>query len=150
MQTGYVFTAHAGKPVAPDRMTRLFSKLVAASGLPPVTLHGLRHGGAATLALAAGTDLKVGQDHLGQSTVVLGADTYTSVLPGPARAAAVHTAALLFPDSPLHCTSRKPAASGRASAAPGLGAARYPQAPTRGLTPDSHNRGLALARYPPD
>lgn len=95
-QTGYVFTSRTGKPVAPDRMTRLFAKLVAASGLPPVTLHGLRHG-AATLALAAGADLKVVQDQLGHSTVVLTADTYTSVLPETARAAAEHTAALLFP-----------------------------------------------------
>jgi integrase len=81
-QTGYVFTTRTGKPVAPDRMTRLFRELAAASGLPPVTLHGLRHG-AATLALAAGGDLKVVQDQLGYSTVVLTADTYTSVLPKP-------------------------------------------------------------------
>jgi integrase len=95
-QTGYVFTTPIGKPVAPDRLTRLFAKLVAASGLPPVTLHGLRHG-AATLALAAGVALKVVQDQLGHSTVVLTADTYTSVLPETARAAAEDTAALLFP-----------------------------------------------------
>jgi integrase len=56
--TGYVFTTKAGKPVGPDRVTRLFRRLVADAGLPPVTLHGLRHG-AATLVLAAGTDLKV-------------------------------------------------------------------------------------------
>jgi integrase len=104
--TGYVFTTGTGKPVAPDRMTRLFAKLVAASGLPPVTLHGLRHG-AATLALAAGADLKVVQDQLGHSTVVLTADTYTSVLPETARAAAEHTAALLFP------ARRPPAADGK-------------------------------------
>ena len=64
--TGYVFTTKTGKPVGPDRMTRLFRRLVAESGLPPVTLHGLRHG-AATLALAAGTDLKIVQDQLGHS-----------------------------------------------------------------------------------
>ena len=75
-ETGYVFATLTGKPVGPDRLTRLFRKLVAASGLPPVTLHGLRHG-AATLALAAGTDLKVVQDQLGHSTIVLTADTYT-------------------------------------------------------------------------
>jgi integrase len=107
--TGYVFTTQAGKPVGPDRMTRMFGKLVAASGLPPVTLHGLRHG-AATLALAAGTDLKVVQDQLGHSTVVLTADTYTSVLPETARAAADRTAGLLFPDRSRTATSVKPAA----------------------------------------
>jgi integrase len=92
-QTGYVFTTQTGKPFGPDRMTRLFRTLVDGSGLPPVTLHGLRHG-AATLALAAGTDLKVVQDQLGHSTIVLTADTYTSVLPETARTAAEHTAAL--------------------------------------------------------
>ena len=51
--TGYVFTTRTGKPVGPDRLTRLFRRLVAASGLPPVTLHGLRHG-AATLAQVSG------------------------------------------------------------------------------------------------
>jgi len=109
-QTGYVFTTRTGTPVAPDRMTRLFAKLAAASGLPPVTLHGLRHG-AATLALAAGADLKVVQDQLGHSTVVLTADTYTSVLPETARAAAEHTAALLFPARPRPGSGRKPADS---------------------------------------
>jgi integrase len=99
-ETGYVFTTRAGNPFGPDRMTRLFRCLVAESGLPPVTLHGLRHG-AATLALAAGTDLKIVQDQLGHSTIVLTADTYTSVLPETARSAAENTAALLFPASAL-------------------------------------------------
>jgi integrase len=95
-ETGYVFTTTSGKPAGPDRMTRMFRCLVQESGLPPVTLHGLRHG-AATLALAAGTDLKIVQDQLGHSTITLTADTYTCVLPETARTAAEHTAALLFP-----------------------------------------------------
>jgi integrase len=95
-EAGYVFTTLTGRPVRPDWLTRLFRKLVTASGLPPVTLYGLRHG-AATLALAAGTDLKVVEDQLGRSTIVLTADTYTSVLPETAHMAADLTAALLFP-----------------------------------------------------
>jgi integrase len=110
-ETRYAFTAKTGKPLGPDRMTRLFRRLVAASGLPPVTLHGLRHG-AATLALAAGTDLKVVQDQLGHSTIVLTADTYTSVLPETARAGAEHTAALLFPASSRPAKTAKPGACG--------------------------------------
>jgi integrase len=106
-ETWYVFTTKTGRPFGPDRMTRLFRMLVAASGLPPVTLHGLRHG-AATLALATGTDLKVVQDQLGHSTVVLTADTYTSVLPETARAAAERTAALLFPAPGRPAKSVKP------------------------------------------
>jgi integrase len=106
--SGYVFTTATGQPYAPDRLTRLFRKLVAASGLPPVTLHGLRHG-AATLSLAAGADLKVVQDQLGHSTVVLTADTYTSVLPETARTVAENTAALVFPARPRP-GKRRPAA----------------------------------------
>jgi integrase len=113
-QTGYVFTTQTGNPVGPDRMTRLFRKLVVASGLPPVTLHGLRHG-AATLALAAGTDLKIVADQLGHSTITLTADTYTCVLPQTARTAADNTAALLFPATARHPAParRQPRGQGR-------------------------------------
>lgn len=123
-ETGYVFTTQAGKPVGPNRMTRLFRKLVAASGLPPVTLHGLRHG-AATLALAAGTDLKIVQDQLGHSTITLTADTYTSVLPQTARTAADNTAALLFPASARRAARRDDSPEGREGnpSRPGRGAA---------------------------
>jgi Phage integrase family len=82
-----------------------------------VTLHGLRHG-AATLALAARVDLKVVQDQLGHSTVVLTADTYTSVLPETARTAAEDTAALLFPAGRRLATGGKPA--GRRASKPPL------------------------------
>jgi len=47
--SGYVFTGLNGDPMAPDRLTRTFTKLTALAGLPPVRLHGLRHG-AASLA----------------------------------------------------------------------------------------------------
>lgn len=49
------------------------------SGLPPVRLHDLRHG-AADLAHSAGADLKTVQEQLGHTSIVLTADTYTSVL----------------------------------------------------------------------
>jgi len=78
--SGYVFTCLNGDPMAPDRLSRTFRRLSGQAGLPPVRLHDLRHG-AATLALAAGADLKVVQDMLGHSSIVLTADTYTSVLP---------------------------------------------------------------------
>jgi integrase len=55
--TGFVFTALDGTALHPDWITRRFRRLVDLSGLPPVRLHDLRHG-AATLAHAAGADLK--------------------------------------------------------------------------------------------
>jgi integrase len=55
---------------AADFLTQTFTQLVKASGLPPVRLHDLRHG-AASLALAAGVDLKVVADQLGHCSIVL-------------------------------------------------------------------------------
>jgi integrase len=78
-ESGYVFTTDDGKPLHPDWITRRFGHLVELSGLPPVRLHYLRHG-AATLAHEAGADLKTVQEQLGHTSIVLTADTYTSVL----------------------------------------------------------------------
>ncbi len=60
----------------------------------PIRLHDLRHG-AATLALAAGVDMKVIQEMLGHSCLAITADTYTSVLPQVARTGAEAVAALV-------------------------------------------------------
>ncbi|WP_307851255.1 tyrosine-type recombinase/integrase [Nocardiopsis sp. MG754419] len=94
---GYVFTAAGGGVLAPERLSRLFRKLNTSSGLPPVRLHDLRHG-AATLALAAGVELKVVQAMLGHASV-LTADTYSSVLPQVAREAAERSASLVLRDA---------------------------------------------------
>lgn len=93
--SGYVFTGLHGDPLAPDRLTRTFYQLTVKIGMPPIRLHDLRHG-AATLALAAGVDLRVVQDMLGHCSIVLTADTYTSVLPDVARKAAEQVAALVL------------------------------------------------------
>ncbi|OOC57405.1 hypothetical protein NOSIN_23705 [Nocardiopsis sinuspersici] len=93
-----VFTCIKGGCLAPDRLSRSFRKLNTESGLPPVRLHDLRHG-AATFALAAGVDLKTVQAMLGHASIVLTADTYTSVLPEVAHEAAEATAALVLRDA---------------------------------------------------
>jgi integrase len=80
--------------IHPDFVTRRFKEVIAQAGLPPVRLHDLRHG-AATLALAGGADIKTVQAMLRHSTIVLTADTYTSVLPQVARDAAEAAAALV-------------------------------------------------------
>jgi len=93
--SGYVFTCLNGDPVASDRLSRTFRRLSDEAGLPPVRLHDLRHG-AASLALVAKVDLRVVHDMLGHSSIVLTADTYTSVLPEVARKAAEDVATLII------------------------------------------------------
>jgi hypothetical protein len=122
-----VFTAPNGGPLAPDRLTRLLGDLIAEHGLPPIRLHDLRHG-AATLALAAGVELKVVQDMLGHSSIVLTADTYTSVLPEVAHRAAEKTAAHVMRERRLVPGSQRRAKRGAGRPRPpGPGRKEAPQ-----------------------
>jgi len=95
IETGYVFTRPNGLPLQPDYLTQRFHLLVERHDLPPVRLHDLRHG-AASLAHSAGADLKTIQDQLGHASIVLTADTYTSVLPPRQYQAADATARLIL------------------------------------------------------
>ena len=90
-----MFTYADGRPIRPEYLSHRFRQLCSDLGLPPIRLHDLRHG-AATLALASHTDLKVIQQMLGHSSIVTTADTYTSVLPETAHRAAQATADMVM------------------------------------------------------
>ncbi|MBV2366006.1 tyrosine-type recombinase/integrase [Streptomonospora nanhaiensis] len=92
--TGLVFTHPDGAALQPSWVSDQFTRLAAEADLPPITLHGLRHG-AASLSLAAGVDVKVVSAELGHSTTYFTQDTYQTVFPEVARAAAEATAALV-------------------------------------------------------
>ncbi|GAB3849466.1 tyrosine-type recombinase/integrase [Micromonospora andamanensis] len=94
INSGRIFTHQDGSALHPADVTKHFNELVAASGLPPIRLHDLRHG-AATLALEGGVDIKVVQEELGHSTSTLTRDTYTSVSPRLAREAAEKIAGIV-------------------------------------------------------
>ncbi|MFG2058511.1 tyrosine-type recombinase/integrase [Micromonospora sp. NPDC048930] len=93
--SGYVFTGPDGMPVHPGYLTQRMRLLVNRAGLPPIRLHDLRHG-SATLARAAGADLKAVQDQLGHASIQLTADIYTSILPESQRETAEATARLVL------------------------------------------------------
>jgi hypothetical protein len=95
VDSGYVFVRKDGHPIHPGYASGRFRLLIRRSGLPPVRLHDLRHG-AASLAHAAGADLKILQDLLGHSSILVTADTYTSVLPLTQRRTADATADLVL------------------------------------------------------
>ncbi|MEV0386866.1 tyrosine-type recombinase/integrase [Nonomuraea sp. NPDC050643] len=94
VDSGFVFTDEMGRPLHPQHVTDRFYGLCHQAGLPPIRLHDLRHG-AATAMLAAGVDIKIVQETLGHKTSAFTRDTYTSVYPEAAAAAAEATAALL-------------------------------------------------------
>jgi integrase len=94
VDTGLAFTTPTGEAVHPADVTDWFQYLARQAGLPPIRLHDLRHG-AATLALAAGVDMKIVQAMLRHSSITITADTYTSVLPELARGAAEKTAGIV-------------------------------------------------------
>lgn len=100
--SGRVFTREDGTPLRPAWISVRFDTLAARAGLPPITLHGLRHG-AATMLLAAGQQPKVVSEILGHSTVAFTMDVYTEVAEELAEAAADALAAYV-PRAP-----RKPA-----------------------------------------
>jgi integrase len=76
--TGLVFTSEDGKGLHPNRATDIFMWEAFRAGLPPIRLHDLRHG-AASLAHAAGADIKAISHMLRHSSITITADTYTSV-----------------------------------------------------------------------
>jgi integrase len=93
-ESGFEFTTETGEPLHPASVTDLFEQIAYLAELPPIRLHDLRHF-AATLHLAAGVDIKIVQEMLGHSSRAITSDTYTTVLPEVARAAAEAAAALM-------------------------------------------------------
>jgi integrase len=78
--TGLVFTREDGQVLHPEHVTKRFARLVRDAGLPPITLHGVRHS-YATAALAAGEPLKVVSERLGHASTSITANLYQHVLP---------------------------------------------------------------------
>jgi len=74
-RNAYVFDRADCSPWNPDSFSWSFAELVRRKKLPKVRLHDLRHSHA-TIALAAGSDLKTISAALGHSTIAITANTY--------------------------------------------------------------------------
>jgi len=94
VSTGYVFTKRDGRPLYPEEINVAFNRLIGLAGLPRIRFHDLRHT-SASLALAAGVQMKVVSERLGHSTTGITADLYTHVSPAVAHAAADAIAAIV-------------------------------------------------------
>jgi len=84
---GLVFTREDGRGLRPQHATKHFAVLAGQLGLPVIRVHDLRHTHA-SVALAAGVDLKVVSERLGHSQISITADLYTHVSRGVSQAAA--------------------------------------------------------------
>jgi integrase len=129
VDSGYVFVRKDGSPIHPAYASSRFRRLIKRAAVPPVRLHDLRHG-AASLAHEAGADLKTLQDLLGHSSIVVTADTYTSVVPHAQRRTADATAHLVL--AAAHRTRASIRKKGRRN--------RPKPRPTTGTQPGRHPR----------
>ncbi len=83
-----VFTAPTGGYIhATNFRRRIWNPAVEAAGLAPLRLHDLRHT-CASLAIAAGADVKVLQRMLGHASAALTLDRYGHLMPGQAESVA--------------------------------------------------------------
>ncbi len=92
---GLVFTQPNGRPIDPDRFTKLFRRLAKRAGLPAIRLHDLRHSHA-TLLLASGVNPKVASERLGHHSTAFTLDVYSHVVPGMQSQAANHVSDLVL------------------------------------------------------
>ena len=76
---GYVFSLEDGNPVRPNYASDLFTKFIRANGLPPLTLHGLRHS-FASIANAKGIPMYDIGKALGHSSPATTSKIYTHLL----------------------------------------------------------------------
>jgi integrase len=80
----WIVADELGRLLRPDRVGRLFNKVVAEAGLRRITIRQLRHSHATDL-LAAGEQPKVVQERLGHSSIGVTLDVYSAVLPNMQR-----------------------------------------------------------------
>lgn len=88
-QDGRVFTTDTGAPIFPDSVTQWFSKFIARSGMPKVTVHSLRHT-YASLMIADGVPLVVVSKQLGHAQTSTTANIYAHAI-ASAQAKAMQT-----------------------------------------------------------
>ena len=77
--SGYVVTFEDGRPMRPNYASELFTKFIKDNGLPPLTLHGLRHS-FASIASAKGIPLYDIGRALGHSSPSTTGKIYTHLL----------------------------------------------------------------------
>lgn len=93
--TNFVIVHPDGKPIYPEYLTQMLTKLQNKAGLPHCRFHDLRHL-CASIMLLQGVNVKVAQERLGHKDISTTLNIYSHVLPSSAREAAEKIGELVF------------------------------------------------------
>jgi len=95
--SGHVFVTELGLPLPPGVASRTFTALVKSSGLPTISLHGLRHTYITVGLLELGLPTSIISKRVGHANEAITLMMYAEWLPRHDQQAAVKVAALVVP-----------------------------------------------------
>ena len=93
--TEYIIVHPDGKPIYPEYVSQMLTKLQNKAGLPQCRFHDLRHL-CASIMLLQGVNVKVAQERLGHKDITTTMNIYSHVLPSSAKDAADKIGALVY------------------------------------------------------
>lgn len=93
--TNYIIVHPDGKPIYPEYVSQLLTKLQTKANLPQCRFHDLRHL-CASIMLKQGINVKVAQERLGHADISTTLNIYSHVLPSSAKEAADKIGELVY------------------------------------------------------
>ena len=93
--TDYIIVHLDGKPIYPEYLSQMLTKLQEKAGLPKCRFHDLRHL-CASIMLLQGVNVKVAQERLGHKDIATTMNIYSHVLPSSAKEAADKIGQLVY------------------------------------------------------
>ena len=97
LEEDFIIVHPDGKPIYPEYVSQLFTKLQKRANLPKCRFHDLRHL-CASIMVKQGVEVKVAQERLGHKDITTTMNIYAHVLPGSAREAAEKIGQLVYKD----------------------------------------------------
>lgn len=97
MEEDFIIVHPDGKPIYPEYVSQMFTKLQKRANLPKCRFHDLRHL-CASIMVKQGVEVKVAQERLGHKDITTTMNIYAHVLPGSAREAAEKIGQLVYKD----------------------------------------------------
>ena len=97
LEEDFIIVHPDGKPIYPEYVSQLITKLQKRANLPKCRFHDLRHL-CASIMVKQGVEVKVAQERLGHKDITTTMNIYAHVLPGSAREAAEKIGQLVYKD----------------------------------------------------